>query len=154
MPHNYSLYSIPAYYVLAMLPHIYSAITVSRNKQNWDIASPRSEKFSALLKKTLPPDALGKYERARAAHNNMLSENMAFFVGAVLAGNMAGLNAGFMNNITAGYLASRVVYLICYIYIRRQRYAVMRTVAFNVGCAILMWVYVKAAGSFAVKVSL
>ena len=154
MSHNYSLYGIPAYYFLAMLPHIYSVMIVSRNKQNWDNASPRSEKFSASLKRALPPNAFSKYERARAAHTNMLSENMAFFTGAVLAGNMAGVDAGFMNNTTTAYLASRVVYLICYICIRRQRYAVMRTIAFNTGCAILMWVYFKAAGVLAVKASI
>lgn len=137
-----------------MVPHIYSVVIVNSNKQKWDNANSKGEKFSASLRKNLPPDALGKYERARAAHNNMLSENMALFVGAVLAGNMAGLDASFMNNIIGWYLASRVAYLACYIYIRRQKYALMRTTVFNVGCGLLLWVYFKAAGAYAVKVAI
>lgn len=153
MSHNYSLYGIPAYWTLAMTPHVYSALLVSTNKQKWDNANPRSDRLTSSLKKNLAPDTLGKYERARAAHSNMLSENMALFIGAIFAGNMAGLDAGFMNNITAGYLASRIAYLVCYIYIRRHKYALMRTTAFNVGCALLLWVYFKAAGSYAAKVA-
>lgn len=137
-----------------MIPHIYSVMIVATNKQKWDNASPRSEKFSVSLKKSIPPDAFHQYERSRAAHSNMLSENMAFFIGAVLAGNMSGLDAGFMNNITGWYLASRVAYLICYIYIGSQRYSWMRTVTFNAGCFILLWVYFKAAGSFSAKLAI
>jgi uncharacterized MAPEG superfamily protein len=154
MSHNYSLYGIPAYWTLALIPHVYSVVLVSNNKQKWDNANSKSEKFSALLRKNLPPNTLAKYERARAAHNNMLSENMALFVGAVLAGNMAGLEARFMNNIIGGYLLSRVAYLGCYLYIRRQKYALMRTTVFNMGCGLLLWVYFKAAGVYAAKVAI
>src|ERR1700677_4462991 len=36
MSPNLSLYSIPAYYALAMVPHVYSVIVVGKNKQRWD----------------------------------------------------------------------------------------------------------------------
>lgn len=152
MSRSLSFYSIPVYYILAMVPHVYSVTLLRLNKQKWDNASPRSEKFAASLKKGIAPDVLGKFERARAAHTNMLSENMAFFIGAVLAGNMAGLNASFMNSITGWYLFSRVAYLVCYIYIKRQPYAWLRTIAFNAGCGMLFWVYFKAGGAISLEV--
>lgn len=152
MSHNYSLYAIPAYYTLAMVPHIYSVVLVGMNKQHWDNASPRSKKFDESLKKGIPPQAYVVFERCRAAHNNMLSENMAFVVGAVLAGNMAGLDGGFMNKMCGWYLVTRVAYLLCYINIGRQKYALLRTATFNAGILILFWIYIKAAGEMSVKV--
>lgn len=40
----------------------------------------------------MPKEALARYERAEAAHLNGM-ESAPFFVGAVLAGNFAGLEA-------------------------------------------------------------
>lgn len=145
MSSNLSLYSIPAYYTLALVPHIYSVVLLGRNEKKWDNASPRSEKFSQSLRKDVPPKMYAQYERCRAAHGNML-ENSGFFIGAVLAGVLAELHAGYMNRMIGWYLGSRIVYLICYISIERQRYAYIRTAAFNLGFLILVLLYFKAAG--------
>jgi uncharacterized MAPEG superfamily protein len=148
MSPNLSLYSIPAYYALAMVPHVYSVIVVGKNKQRWDNAAPRSQ--NEKLKKSMPPKVYAQFERCRAAHNNML-ESSAFFIGAVLAGNWAGLENGYMNSMTGWYLASRIAYLICYIAIERQRYSLFRTLAFNAGFLVVFLIFFKAAGAVYAK---
>ena len=153
MSHNYSLYAIPAYYTLAMVPHLYSVVIVGMNKQHWDNASPRSKKFEDSLKKGIPPKVYATYERCRAAHSNMF-ENMAFVVGAVLAGNLAGLSGGFMNKMSVWYLASRIFYLLCYVNIGKQRYSWIRTAIFNAGCFVLFWIYFRAARAMSAKIAL
>ena len=76
-------------------------------------------------------------------------ENMAFVVGAVLAGNMTKLGAGFMNQMLAWYLVSRVAYLIAYVQVEKEQYATLRTLFYNLGATLLVVIYVKAAGVLA-----
>ena len=46
-----------------------------------------------MYRKTTPAALFARYERAEAAHRNGM-ENAPFFIGAMLAGNWAGLSAG------------------------------------------------------------
>jgi uncharacterized MAPEG superfamily protein len=148
MSHNYSLYSIPAYIVLAMVPHVYSITLLSRHKKRWDNVSPRSQKFASALQKSIPPDCLAKYERSRAAHNNMM-ENMAYVIGAVLAGNMVKLNAGFMNKSMALYFVTRMAYLVSYIQTEKLHLSHLRSMIYTTGVVVLSVIYFKAAGVLA-----
>lgn len=59
------------------------------NNGFWDNTNPRN---TGYLQKNLNKDALAKYERAEAAHANGM-ENAPYFIGAVLAGHIAGLDA-------------------------------------------------------------
>ena len=144
MPPNYSLFSIPLYLFLTMVPHVYSVIFLARYKRMWDTACPRGTKFSQNISKSLPPQALAQYERARGAHNNMY-ENMAFFVGAVLAGAMMRVDAEFMNRWLAVYLVTRILYLGSYIVTENPKLAHARSVIFTGGLVVLAAIYVKAA---------
>jgi len=148
MSHNYSLYSIPAYIVLAMVPHVYSLTLLSTHKKHWDNVSPRSQKFTSSLQKSIPPDCLAKYERSRAAHNNMM-ESMAYVIGAVIAGNMVKLDAGFMNKSMALYLMTRMAYVASYIQTEKLHLSYIRTVVYIVGMAVLSVIYFKAGGVLA-----
>jgi len=148
MSHNYSLYSIPAYIVLAMVPHVYSLTLLSTHKKHWDNVSPRSQKFTSSLQKSIPPDCLAKYERGRAAHNNMM-ESMAYVIGAVIAGNMVKLDAGFMNKSMALYLMTRMAYVASYIQTEKLHLSYIRTVVYIVGMAVLSVIYFKAGGVLA-----
>ena len=76
-------------------------------------------------------------------------ENMAFVVGAVLAGNMTKLGAGCMNQMMTWYLVSRVGYLVAYVLVGNEQYAMLRTLFYNLGVVVLLIVYVKAAGVLA-----
>lgn len=108
MASNYSFYSIPVYWFLALVPHAYAvrfnplqtteyssidswqvAVAKKANKGFWDNTNPRN---TGYLEKNIPKEALAKYERAEAAHANGM-ENAPYFIGAVLAGNLAGLDA-------------------------------------------------------------
>src|SRR5665213_929945 len=129
MSPNYSLYAIPAYVFTAMLPHVYSIVLLSANKKRWDNVSPRSQKFADSLKKSVPPACLAKFERCRAAHNNMM-ENMAYFVGAVVAGNMVRLDAGFMNRSVLLYFATRAAYLFSYIQNESPQLSYLRSIVY------------------------
>ena len=124
---NYSLFAIPAYVVIAMVPHAYSVYYVTKHNYNkFDLPSPRSSNNRSMLEKSVPKDVFRKYERCRAAHDNML-ENMAFVVGGILSGVVARLDANLMNTLCAVYLSSRVVYAISYINITSHKWATLRT---------------------------
>ena len=64
--------------------------------------------------------------RAEAAHFNGL-ENIGLFAAAVTAGNFAGLDNQLLNYLSAGYLASRIVYNIVYIHGDTTQLAMART---------------------------
>lgn len=59
------------------------------NNGHWDNTNPRNTSY---LEGKVPKEALARYERAEAAHLNGM-ESAPFFIGAVLAGNFAGLEA-------------------------------------------------------------
>jgi uncharacterized MAPEG superfamily protein len=63
------------------------------NNGNYNNVNPRGADTIAAYKKTVPSDVLGCFERAKATHSNMM-ENAPYFIGAVLAGNVAGLSPG------------------------------------------------------------
>lgn len=62
------------------------------NNDKFNNVNARGSETQALYKKTVPAETYALFERAKAAHANML-ENAPLFIGAVLAGNMVGLDA-------------------------------------------------------------
>lgn len=127
---NYALFAIPAYWVIALVPHGYSIFLItSHNNNQFDLPSPRSTNNRALLEKSAPKDIYRRYERCRAAHDNML-ESMAFVIGGILAGIMAKLDAGLMNMLSGLYIATRVAYAMSYINIASHKWATLRTLWF------------------------
>jgi uncharacterized MAPEG superfamily protein len=124
---NYSLFAIPAYLVVAMAPHACGVYFVTKhNNDKFDLPSPRSTNNRTMLEKSLSKEVYRKYERCRAAHDNML-ENMAFMVGGILSGVIAKLDANLMNALCAVLLITRVIYAISYINITSHQWATMRT---------------------------
>ncbi|KAF3004265.1 hypothetical protein E8E13_008192 [Curvularia kusanoi] len=113
MAPNYSLHTIPVYWFLALAPHAY-AIGVAKRANNgvWDNTNPRNTSY--LTQNIVDKEALARYERAEAAHANGM-ENAPFFVGAVLAGNLAGLDAATLNAYTGVYIGLRVLYNVLYV---------------------------------------
>ena len=54
---NYSLFTIPAYMVLAMIPHAYSVqVITSNNNKKWNNASPRSLSNLQMVEKSVSKD--------------------------------------------------------------------------------------------------
>jgi uncharacterized MAPEG superfamily protein len=127
MAPNLSLFAIPAYWILTMLPHNYAiAIMRKANNGRWNNASPRSSKWDATLRESTPADVYARYERAEAAHKNGM-ENFPIFAGAILAGNIAKLDTLTLNAFVAAYLCSRVAYTVIYVSVNSHRYSLYRT---------------------------
>jgi uncharacterized MAPEG superfamily protein len=61
----------------------------SANNNQFDNVNPRGAKAS--IQKSVPAEIFKTFERAEAAHKNSL-ENAPLFIGAVLAGNLAGVS--------------------------------------------------------------
>ncbi|KAF2751758.1 hypothetical protein M011DRAFT_463266 [Sporormia fimetaria CBS 119925] len=149
MTTNYSFYAVPAYWFLALLPHGIAASTIQKaNNNQWDNVNPRSAGVIEDYKKKVPAAAFAKYERAEAAHKNMM-ENGVWFLGAVILGNMAGLSNSYMNAVTAAYLALRVAYIFLYIGVTKPKLSYARSVSWGVSWLLLMTVYVQAGSKVA-----
>jgi uncharacterized MAPEG superfamily protein len=72
-------------------------------------------------------------------------ETMGLYAAAVVAANMAGVDAVTLNYLTLGYLASRVVYYTIYCILQDNRaYAPVRSLAWTVGIALTLTMYIKA----------
>ncbi|TVY39630.1 hypothetical protein LSUB1_G003054 [Lachnellula subtilissima] len=141
---NLSLYAVPAYWILCLVPHNYAiAIMTKANNGYWDNTNPRSSVWDAKLKQSVPAEAFGRYERAEAAMKNGF-ENFPIFVGAILAGNMARLDSQTLNGFVGTYLAMRVLYTVVYVKVTRNSYSFARTAIWGVSTLLCMGIYVKS----------
>ncbi len=68
---NYSVYSVPVYFFLAMAPHPYSVYLItSTSKQKWSILNHRAQLSDPKVKQSVPAAVYAKFERCRAAHDS------------------------------------------------------------------------------------
>lgn len=139
---NISLYTLPLAWLLCLTPRLYAAFTFTRQTQKpLDLVNPRSLSSKAAL---LEPRSRDRILRAEAAMANGL-ENVGYFAAAVVAGNMAGLGRGFVNGLSVGYLASRVLYNLAYVFGETRFWGVVRSGLFFVGQG-CVWALFVAAG--------
>ncbi|KAH7406174.1 hypothetical protein DE146DRAFT_650993 [Phaeosphaeria sp. MPI-PUGE-AT-0046c] len=149
MASNYSLYAIPAYWVLSLFPHGYAVALIKKaNNNKWDNVNPRGAKTNPSYEKSVPADCYARFERAEAAHKNSM-ENAPFFVGAVLAANMAGVGARTMNAATGVYIALRLLYTVLYINTTERKTSVLRSLTWGASVLTVMGLYVKAGKEWA-----
>lgn len=137
---NYSIYAIPAFYILALVPQFYSTLLINRaTNGRFDNVNPRGASFAETCKKSLDKATLGRSERARAAHTNAL-ENLPLFASAVICANMAGLEKGMVNSMCGAFLGLRVVYTYVYIGVESPKLALVRTLVWmtSVGCCMTL----------------
>lgn len=124
---NYSVYSIPVFFVMNMLPRWYSAIIISDGSlKNWNNANPRSADWHAAFRKRASADQYLRWEQARAAHNNGL-EFLPLLVAAVVLGNMAKLDSEELNRACGSLLLVRAAYILTYIGISNLFWSYSRT---------------------------
>ena len=146
---NYSIYAIPIYLVLSLLPHSYAvSIIKSANKGRWDNNNPRSPAWHEKIQKSVPAEVLGRFERAEAAHKNGM-ENLAIFSTAIVLGNMAELPAGTLNTVAGMYLALRAIYNLVYIHTVSRKYSFARTGIWGTSLLLCLYLIVRAANTFA-----
>jgi uncharacterized MAPEG superfamily protein len=113
---NVSVYTVPAAFVVALLPKLFSNNAYRRatgkkmNSQNPRRFVQDVEEDQALDSKTK-----GRILRAEAAQSNGF-ETLGVFAAAVVAGNAAGLSPGRLNGLSIGYVFTRFVYNHIYIF--------------------------------------
>jgi len=124
---NYSVFALPAYYIISTLPHTFAITLIYKaNNGKWDNSNPHSSNWKSKIQQSVPADVFAKYERAEAAHRNGM-ENLALFTGAIVLGNLAELPASTLNIFAAATLCLRVVYQGFYIYNTDVRRSFART---------------------------
>jgi uncharacterized MAPEG superfamily protein len=125
---NLSILSIPAFYVLAYVPHVYAAsLAGGGNPSRMDQRSPHSTLHKENLKAYLDVESYARYERAEAASANAY-ENIPLFTAAVLAGNFANLPKTKMDRFALAFLAIRAAHSVAYINTTTQRWTWVRSV--------------------------
>jgi uncharacterized MAPEG superfamily protein len=100
--------------------------------------------LSSHIDITKKKKTLRRISRAKAATANGF-ETLGLYAAAVVAGNVAGVATERMNQLTLGYLVSRVVYI--YTYVRLQdnaRLAPLRPLVWLAGVGIITTLYVLA----------
>lgn len=70
---NIPLMTIPLYYTLAIVPHVYCSVMADASKM--DNAAPNSTSNIDAVKKRLSPGEFKQFERSKRCHQNHL-ENM------------------------------------------------------------------------------
>lgn len=146
---NISMFAIPAYWVLCMLPHTYAIFIMKKvNNGRWNNSNPRSANWDAVLRKSAPAEVYSRYERAEAAHKNGF-ENFPVFVGAILAGNMAALGVGTLNTFAVAYLCMRVLYTGAYICISTHQFSLLRTAIWLMSALMCMGIFIRSGNDLA-----
>lgn len=117
MSYNLPLLAIPAYYLIALIPHaVATSIASGGSLAKHDNRNPTSTELVTKLKTKLPPKRFAKFERCKSCHRNAL-ENFPLFIVAMLAGLYAERETGQQLHLTfyAGLqLIIRLVYTINY----------------------------------------
>jgi len=145
---NYSLYAIPAYYILTLIPNVMAVVTIKQaSKGRFDNANPRSSKFAASLEKTVPPAVLESFERRKACHQNGL-ESLPLFCTALVLANMARAPTSSLNTFAGVFMSLRVVYTMLYLNTTDGSIARARSAVWMVGTIYCLYTIYQAAGIF------
>lgn len=141
---NISLYTLPASWILCLLPRFYAAyLYTSTTSKSLDFVLPRALAARATADQALDSTTRDRIVRAEAAQANGL-ENVGYFSAAVVAGNMAGLGKGILNTLSLGYLVSRGVYNWIYVVGGTKKLALLRTGVFFGGQGLLFALFILA----------
>jgi uncharacterized MAPEG superfamily protein len=117
---NYSIYTIPAAWLLAqsVSPRLrLKSLGLGHNE------CPRED--LAKASSTLPAAEAAKLKRREAAHLNGF-ENFPLFAAAIIVGNEAGLPARTLNFLGVGYLITRGVYNWLYTTVSKEKTSHLR----------------------------
>jgi uncharacterized MAPEG superfamily protein len=144
---NYSFYTIPAAWLLSILPHSYAIMLCSRSSsKRFDNRHPRSCTLKLESDQTIDKATKERIIRAEGAQQNGF-ENLGLFAAAVTAGNVAGLAPKTLNMLTGTYLLSRVVYNLVYINGDTGALAGLRSTIYTIGIGLLSAIFVMAGNA-------
>lgn len=115
MSYNVPLLSIPAFCVLALVPHIVGSAIAARSKV-LNPTNPSGSQVAEQAKKKLPARDFAKYERCKSCHRNHI-ENLPLYVATILAGLYAERQTGQrlgLTTLATSFLVVRVLYTVNY----------------------------------------
>lgn len=144
--HNYSLYAIPVFSLLALAPHAYVVATIT-GKIGFDNAAPRGN-LQRLKDKDSRLSA--RLQRAHAASDNGY-ENFPIIASALILGNAARLDNSLLNNFAATIIGLRVAYVAIYINHETSAVGWIRTAIYFAQYFPALWLMTKAAQKFALE---
>jgi uncharacterized MAPEG superfamily protein len=146
--HNLTILAIPAYYVMAIMPHAYAiSITKNHDPKIWDNSCPRGSNLKSKLQSSLTPEDFSKYERAEAAQTNAL-ENLPLFASAVVVANLAGLKRaglGGVEGFVGMWFVVRALHSLTYITNTDKKLSYVRSGLWFTGLALCVRVFGKAS---------
>ncbi|KAI1043502.1 hypothetical protein LB505_011244 [Fusarium chuoi] len=112
---NYSFFTVPAAFFIITFPHAYT-ITAGA-KGTYDNCNPRSHKDRIANCQTLDKSHKQFLLRAKAATENGL-ETIGCYAAGILAANFAAVPAPTINILGLGYVVSRLLYNIAYLWLQ------------------------------------
>ncbi|KAH7229221.1 hypothetical protein BKA60DRAFT_627772 [Fusarium oxysporum] len=112
---NYSFFTVPAAFFIITFPHAY---TITAGAQGtYDNCNPRSHKDRIANCQTLDKSHKQFLLRAKAATENGL-ETIGCYAAGILAANFAAVPAPTINILSLGYVVSRLLYNIAYLWLQ------------------------------------
>ncbi|KAF1964017.1 hypothetical protein BU23DRAFT_562309 [Bimuria novae-zelandiae CBS 107.79] len=155
---NYPLLSIPAYYVVSLVPHMYAMNILGANGYKPNNANPRASLAPANVQGKVPEDVFKRYQRAENAQSNN-HEQMPLFAAAVLASLFAeriatpAIKIGGTSDIDPTGLATyiglffavRAAYNVAYITIADHSKSFIRSGLWSVGAGLSIYQLFKVA---------
>ncbi|WWC94502.1 hypothetical protein V866_001348 [Kwoniella sp. B9012] len=141
---NYSLFSVPAGWVVGMAPLWYAiGAANSAAPGTYQNANP-GESWNNLDSAPLSQQLRGRIKRAVAANNNT-HVNLPLFAAGLAAANASHVDSASLHLYSAGFLVSRVAYNLAYILIEEESYSWFRSIFYWTGVGSCFALYVKAA---------
>ncbi|WWC69947.1 uncharacterized protein I206_103891 [Kwoniella pini CBS 10737] len=141
---NYSLFSVPAGWVVAMSP-LWWAIGAANSAApgTYQNANP-GESWSKLDTAPVPQQLKKRIKRAVAANNNN-HVNLPLFAAGLAAANASHVDSSSLHLYSTGFLLSRVAYNLCYVLIEDESKSWFRTIFYWTGVGSCFALYIKAA---------
>lgn len=149
LPHplreNLSFYTIPVAWFVALSPRFYGARKYSEATEggDLDIRNPRAFSDEVAEDSHLRESTRNRIIRAEAAMDNGF-EFLGLFAAAVCAGNIARVENRWLNGLSWGWLASRVVYNVLYVNNETKALAKARAGVFMAGMGMIFTLFVQA----------
>ncbi|WWC69948.1 uncharacterized protein I206_103892 [Kwoniella pini CBS 10737] len=147
LSYNYSLYAIPAGWLIAMVPLWWAAPIANKvSKGSYDNANPK-DSWANIDSKPIPLQLKGRIKRAIAAENNTHT-NLPLFAAALVAANAAHVDTSSLHFYAGLWLISRIAYTFAYIFIEDRKKSAIRSALFGVGVLSVFALVIKAANKY------
>ncbi|KAF5356888.1 hypothetical protein D9756_006732 [Leucocoprinus leucothites] len=144
-----SLYSIPVVYFTAMYPHLWKVNTIM-SITGFNNVYPRANVTEFAQDKRVPPKLAGKIKRMEGAHCNGL-EQFPVWTAAILVANLAGLDNAYLNKMSLGFIAMRILFNQIYIAHESNAVGWVRTAVFFGALSFPTTLLLKGAAKYAAQ---